>query len=267
MSMFFISSKIVWALIAPSSLLIICFIFALLCALLQFYKLSRNIFTFSTIIFLLVGATPLTDYAFYYWEKQYKTPKNLNYQDYQGVIVLGGAIDLSESAIQKRVILNDNFARITTLYSLHQQAPELDIIYSGGSGYLLNKTTLREGDLFKDDFLKMPNVAPEKVFSENQSMNTYENALYTRSLYISKFSKDWPNEKPWLLLTSAYHMPRAYAVFRHLGWNITAYPTPYRATPNFWRGFNAKFWDNWMKIDVLAREIIGTIAYKLTDKI
>lgn len=265
--MFFVSSKVFWLLIAPSSLLLFCFVFAVLMSALQFKRVAQAFYLLATTAFLLIGTTPAIDYAFYYWGKGNQPPKNINLQDYEGVIVLGGAIDLHETAAQNRLILNGNYARITELLALRAKAPYLKVIYSGGSGYLINKTDLREADIFKDYFVNEFKSDSSVIYTENQSKNTYENALYSRNLYISKFSKEWPNVEPWLLLTSAYHMPRAYAVFRAQGWNITPYPTPHMTKPVFWNSFTTKFWDNWMKTDVLAREIIGSIAYKLTDKI
>jgi uncharacterized SAM-binding protein YcdF (DUF218 family) len=34
--------------------------------------------------------------------------------------------------------------------------------------------------------------------------------------------------RPWLLVTSAWHMPRALATFCAAGWNVTPYPVDYR---------------------------------------
>ena len=38
------------------------------------------------------------------------------------------------------------------------------------------------------------------------------------------------NRQPWLLLTSAYHMPRAMGVFSQTGWNVTPWAVDYRMT-------------------------------------
>ena len=35
--------------------------------------------------------------------------------------------------------------------------------------------------------------------------------------------------QPWLLLTSARHMPRALAVFSALGWHVALFPVSYRS--------------------------------------
>lgn len=61
-------------------------------------------------------------------------------------------------------------------------------------------------------------VAPERVMIETRSTNTFENALYSMELLTPS-----PNDN-WILITSAYHMPRAVGVFRKAGFQIEAFP-------------------------------------------
>ena len=53
---------------------------------------------------------------------------------------------------------------------------------------------------------------------EDRSRNTVENAVFTRRLVDPK-----PGER-WLLVTSAWHMPRAMGVFRKAGFAVEAFP-------------------------------------------
>ena len=57
---------------------------------------------------------------------------------------------------------------------------------------------------------------------EDKSRNTVENALFARQIAMPK-----PGDR-WLLVTSAYHMPRAIGVFRHAGFPVEAYPVDWR---------------------------------------
>jgi uncharacterized SAM-binding protein YcdF (DUF218 family) len=94
------------------------------------------------------------------------------------------------------------------------------------------------------------------VIYESASRTTYENAIFSAAL------PQVDRSKPWLLLTSAYHMPRAMAVFRKTGWNVTAYPVDFRTgeqTP----------WTQWgngccdTKWRLLLHETIGMLAHRL----
>src|SRR5262249_56329377 len=57
---------------------------------------------------------------------------------------------------------------------------------------------------------------------KGRSPTTAENAIFSLQLAMPK-----PAER-WLLVTSAYHMPRAMGVFRKAGFAVEAYPVDYR---------------------------------------
>ena len=54
--------------------------------------------------------------------------------------------------------------------------------------------------------------------SDRRSRTTDENARFTRELVTPR-----PGER-WLLVTSAFHMPRSVGVFRAAGFDVEAYP-------------------------------------------
>src|SRR5262249_31594682 len=57
---------------------------------------------------------------------------------------------------------------------------------------------------------------------EDHSRNTVENAVYSKAIVQPK-----PGER-WLLVTSAYHIPRAIGVFRKAGFPVEPYPVDWR---------------------------------------
>ncbi len=101
-----------------------------------------------------------------------------------------------------------------------------------------------------------------KVIYEDKSVNTYENAYFTAKLLNPK-----PEQK-FLLVTSAFHMPRSMAFFRAAGFNVEAYPVDYLTAgwvaakrPHFTMsgGLNMA--------DVAMKEWLGLFAYWITGKI
>jgi len=64
-----------------------------------------------------------------------------------------------------------------------------------------------------------------RVTFENKSKTTIENAKLSFELIQPK-----PGDK-WLLVTSAYHLPRAVGLFRGAGWNVIPYPVDYHMLP------------------------------------
>ncbi|TIU18533.1 MAG: YdcF family protein, partial [Mesorhizobium sp.] len=67
-------------------------------------------------------------------------------------------------------------------------------------------------------------VTADRLILENRSRNTYENAVFTRELVTPK-----PGET-WLLVTSAFHMPRAKALFDKAGFATVPWPVDYRTS-------------------------------------
>jgi uncharacterized SAM-binding protein YcdF (DUF218 family) len=76
-----------------------------------------------------------------------------------------------------------------------------------------------------------------------------------------------PGER-WLLVTSAFHMPRSVGLFRNAGFPVEAYPVDWRVGQ---RGdllaFSNLSLDGLWRTDSAVREWMGLIAYRATGKI
>jgi uncharacterized SAM-binding protein YcdF (DUF218 family) len=72
----------------------------------------------------------------------------------------------------------------------------------------------------------------------------------------------------WLLVTSAYHMPRSMGLFRKAGFNVTAFPVDYRSFSGAgdWR-LNRETSRGLRLFDLAVHEWTGLIAYRLSGKI
>ena len=70
----------------------------------------------------------------------------------------------------------------------------------------------------------------------------------------------------WLLLTSAFHMPRAMGAFQKIGWNVTPYPVDYLTTSGAsWYDFSLHFGPtSW---ELALHEWLGYYVYKMADMI
>jgi uncharacterized SAM-binding protein YcdF (DUF218 family) len=94
---------------------------------------------------------------------------------------------------------------------------------------------------------------------EDRSRNTRENAAFLKPLLQQK-----PGER-WLLVTSAWHMPRSVGVFRKAGIDIIPHPVDFSTTGSgadmlrFSRGFSHGLG----LTDLAVKEWIGLIAYRL----
>lgn len=95
---------------------------------------------------------------------------------------------------------------------------------------------------------------------EGQSRNTAENARLSLSLATPA-----PGET-WVLVTSAFHMPRAMRSFEVAGWPVlVAWPVDYR-TARFGDGIGWNLTYNLTVLDTAFRELVGQLAYRLTGR-
>jgi uncharacterized SAM-binding protein YcdF (DUF218 family) len=218
--MFFALSKILSPLAVPSSLFIIIGIVGIALLPTRYRATGRRLVVASLILiaaiaFLPIGtflSQPLED-RFPPWTPAQGAPA--------GIIVLGGAIDPVLSAARGQIALNDEAERLTVAVKLARDYPNARIVFSGGNGDLIGG--LPEGK-FAAEFFESLGLPSNRIAIENQSRNTFENAVYTKRVVAPK-----PGER-WLLVTSAMHMPRAVGVFRQIGFPIVPYPVDYQTT-------------------------------------
>jgi len=96
---------------------------------------------------------------------------------------------------------------------------------------------------------------------ESLSRTTWENAAFVVPLVKQK-----PGER-WLLVTSAWQMPRAMGVFRKVGIDVEAYPVDFRTTGQFypWR-LHGSLTDGLRRFDYVVREYPALLIYWLTGR-
>ncbi|MCR5859326.1 YdcF family protein [Mesorhizobium sp. J428] len=256
--MFFVLSKLFWFLIQPVNLAIILLIAGLLLAMLRWHRTAYGLFGIAALglalcVWTSFGAllvTPLED----------RFPRPPLPEKVAGIVVLGGGFEGGINLVRGGYELNSGGDRYVEAAALARRYPEATIVISGGTGALL-----LEGE---DDastavrLFEALGIPRERLVLEGKSRNTYENAVFTKELVTPA-----PGET-WLLVTSAFHMPRSMALFRQAGFPVTPWPVDYRTTGREGIGF---FVDN--PVDSLQtatlgiREWIGLIAYWLTGRI
>lgn len=177
---------------------------------------------------------------------------------YAGLVVLGGALEPAYVwQSHSQPALNEAAERMTAALPLLQQSPKLRLLFTGGDGQLF-AGSLTEAQRAARFFATM-GVAPDRLLLESASRTTYENALFSARL------PGVDPRQPWLLLTSAWHMPRAFASFQKAGWNVTPYPVDFRtgsATP--WTEYSLA--DGARKWHLLLHEAVGLLAYRLSGR-
>lgn len=176
-----------------------------------------------------------------------------------GLIILGGAEEGRISAGRGGLGLNEAAERITEGARLARLLPGAKVVFTGGARRLWFAG--EGGSEPVSAFLTDMGVAPDRIVLEGRSRNTHENATFTRDLLQPR-----PSER-WLLVTSAYHMPRAVGIFRGAGFEVVPCPVDFRTKG--WEDIRRPFDgipDGLERADIAAKEWAGLAAYWLLGR-
>jgi uncharacterized SAM-binding protein YcdF (DUF218 family) len=110
-------------------------------------------------------------------------------------------------------------------------------------------------------------VPPSAIIEEPRSLNTYQNALYTKTILDEK------GLNRILLVTSAFHMPRSVAIFEKLGFEVIPAPTDFYITDGSVTGTQRTLVGNLLDLvpetgrlastTEAIKEYIGILVYRL----
>lgn len=205
-------------------------------------------------LLLFLGWLPAPNALLHDLESRYaEIPPKADLQPYVGMVVLGGALEHGYVAQDHRQpVLNDGAERMVAPAAAARLLPNLQIVFTGGEGTVFG-TGPSEAQRARVLFESL-GLTGERVRYESASRTTYENAVLTAQLEGINTSQ------PWLLVTSAWHMPRSMAVFRKAGWNVTAYPVDFRtgnSTP--WAEYSLR--EGVTRWQLVLHEWLGMLAY------
>jgi uncharacterized SAM-binding protein YcdF (DUF218 family) len=255
---FFYLSKIFWLVVQPINLTGILLAIALVALLLGWRRLAVFTVAKAFLVVALASWTSLGALMLHPLEDRFARPDPPP-AEIAGVIVLGGGFEGSVNLARGGYELNASGDRFVEAAVLARRYPAARVVVTGGA----NALTL-DGEADGDTAPRMLTalgVAPERLVLENRSRDTYENALLTKELLDPR-----PGEV-WLLVTSAFHMPRSMGLFRKAGFDVVAWPADYRTAGNEYPGpTQDNFSDSLQNVTVAIREWIGLIAYRLTGR-
>lgn len=257
--MFFFASKILWAIVAPPNLIGFAVALGALALFTRFQRAGRWLVLAAAVIYLACGFGPVGAALMRPLEDRFPRPP-VDMPAPTGIIVLGGAINEDVTAARGAVALSRSGARMTAAVALMRRFPRALLVFTGGSAALFGHHP-PEADAARRLFLEL-GVAPERMTFEDRSRNTYENALFTHDLVHPQ-----PGSR-WLLVTSAFHMPRAMGIFRAAGFPVVAYPTDYWTLGDA-RDFMRVEGDATQGLEmteIALREWIGLVAYRLAGR-
>jgi uncharacterized SAM-binding protein YcdF (DUF218 family) len=250
------ASTLVRFVISPSNVLIFLAVIGAALLFTRAWRRGRNLLVGVVAVYLLSAYGPLGAMLIRPLEDRFPRPPDTMPAP-AGIIVLGGAFVTQISSEREAVVLAEEGGRMTESAMLARRYPEARVVFSGGSRDEIDEN--RDEAHIAARFYERLGIAPERIVLENRSLDTEENARFSRELLKPKAGEIW------LLVTSAAHVPRAVAAFRHTGFDVVAYGTDYLTTgtpEDFW-SLHSNPQRGLTTFDTAVHEWTGLIAYRL----
>jgi len=256
-TLFFWLSKLAWLLISPDSLLLILILLSFALLMLRKERSARKLLGVVCVALLAIAMLPIHSVLLHPLDSRFATNPELPPR-LDGIIVLGGAEDPYHSSLWNQVELGAGAERFTAFLELARRHPEAQLVFTGGTGSL-TKQAYKGADVAKELF-QQQGLELNRVVFERQSRNTYENALFTKRLIHPE-----PNEQ-WLLITTAWHMPRSVGVFCKQQWPVIPYPVDHATSPSNEISLSWALAEHLESLKIGTREWLGLLAYYVTGK-
>ena len=256
--MFFVLSKTIGVMLLPTNFLIGLGLIGAILLATRFARAGRRIVVTALVLLAIAGFSPLGNLLLYPLEQRFP-PWVPGQSAPDGIIILGGSIDPDLSIAHDTTVVRSAPDRITAAAGLAHRYPNARIVFTGGSSNLISNDA-KEAD-FAAALFESLGVSASRLTMERSSRNTQENAEFTRALAAPKAGQRW------LLVTSAFHMPRSVGLFRKAGFVVEPYPVDWRVGRDNLFSFSNQATDGLGRTDQAVREWVGLVAYRATGRI
>ncbi len=238
------------ALFLPSVFIFLLFVISGISFFLKKKKISIVFLLLAILFYYLFSITPVADFLLLPLESRYRYPSEDLIQKTDLIIVLSGGVKNRDLKLPS-ALGDSTLFRLTEalkVYSLKKEKPE--IIVAGTSPI----DRYSKESLFGANFLELYGVPKNKVSYEIFSENTFGHAEQLKKIL---------KKKEFLLVTSAYHMPRSMNVFQKAGFNPIPVPTDYRTEKYYNLISFLPQPNNLVKTNIALHEYFGILYYKL----
>lgn len=205
-----------WWIINIDVLLILLLIIGGVFFLFRNNKWGKRFLVFSSFWLILFTIVPIGLWTFENLENRF--PKMASVPPAaKGMILLGGSFDPWTTPAREETAYNLTAGKFIYFVELAKAHPHLQLVFSGNA--FENETAKKE--------FKALGLDPSTIQFAESAKNTLENAARTKEL-LNPAPQDH-----WLLVTSAYHMPRSVGLFQKAGFHVIPYPVDYHTPGNY----------------------------------
>jgi len=252
-------SDLTWWALQPSGIVIVLLAVAWLAGAAGARRWSGAVIGLVVFAWLAVVVAPVDAWLAAPLERRHPLPQALP-ASVDGIVVLGGAVEWRASIERGQLSLGASAERVIAGAALARRYPDAVLAFTGVTP-----------DALSADFRRAPEPASMffgEAFADRRPLvlsaaaSTYEEALLSLERLQPR-----PGET-WLLVTSAWHMPRAWSTFRTLGWTTVPYPVDPMSAGARWgwpdpQGAAARLAD----VDRIVREWGAVLVYRRTGRI
>ena len=261
--MFFYLAKAVWFVLQPSTFIALLIGYGAILIWTGWARWGRRFVSIGAALLLVVGLSPLGNALILPLEDRFPRADLDEQPAPAGFIILGGAENRLVGSARKAPTLNEAGERLLEGAILALRFPDAKVAFSGGDAGILYKSDSEAQGAA--DILTSLGVERGRLVLEANARDTYENAVFLKKELDrgGAFSQG----TRWLLITSAYHMPRSIGAFRQAGFDVEPWPVDYRTRgpEDFTKPFD-KVSEGLRRVDTATREWVGLVAYWLTGR-
>lgn len=256
-NIFFVLSKLAWGLLSPINIIILLVVLATVMLFVNKVTTAKWLLLPTTLFSISLLFYPVGDMLIYPLETRFSKLTELP-ADIDGIIVLGGGEQLKQSVSWGTAELGSAGDRYIGAAILARQYPMVPIIFSGGSNLLSNQNLGKEAHIAKR-LLTAVGIDASRLIIESQARNTFENFLLLKPLLPKSDGR-------YLLVTSAYHMPRSIGIARQQQINVIPYPVDYYSNIPAFRQAGFSIFEQLQALEPAWREWVGLTVYYWTGK-
>ncbi len=250
-----IIKKIFTLLVYPTSLLAIitiAFIYLLIRGKVK--KWHKIVFIASFSLVFVLTSQPVSSLLISSLENNYQSlTDSATIANNQYIIVLGGGFTKGTNLPALSQLSSASLARLIEGMRLKQLNPSATLLFSGGNNHISSDTST-EADIYQFAYRTMSKDTSKQILSRLPHNTQFEATEVYKLI----------GNKPAILVTSAYHMPRAMYLFEKTGCNVTAAPCEFLVKevnyiPDLPNSYSIK------QFEMALHEFIGITAYKIKN--
>ncbi|WP_083568767.1 ElyC/SanA/YdcF family protein [Arcobacter sp. LA11] len=249
--MLFTVKKFISIFLMPMSLGLILLFLGLIFLLNKNYKRAKTFLIISFLWLALIGYSPFSNYLIQPLENQYKSYIKID-PNVKYVLVLGSGHVTNKEISNLSQLSTTALMRLNEGIRIYRNLENAKLILSGYEG----SDSVPHALVAKKVAISL-GVIPEDIITQEEAKDTAEEALYVKKTV---------EKNNFILVTSAFHMPRAMKIFKGAGLNPIAAPTDYlsKEDGDYLREPRGK---EIRKTEIAMHEYIGTLWHDIIEKI